>query len=235
MINMKIFSESYQECASLIRVLGRLHRISDKPFFQWDICIKEMEWKNNSGLDLIFVNRGTLLNLQMMKEIRDRNPQTELVVITDETDSAENYIIPEIRPLFLWRKTQNEEVLMDSVGRIWQYLFQKEEDRTFSHRIFIKEKSSQRIFAYSSIYYFETRNKRILLKTRDGEYEFYDSFIQLEKKLPGEFVRCHRGFIVNVTHVCRIDHGEHVLWLDDHTYVPVSKKYRGQVEELLYG
>ena len=234
MIYIGIFSESTMDCISLIRVIGRYNLMTDRPFFHWDIYDKEEDWLTISGLDLIIVRMGGPLTLDTLRKIRIRDAQVELVIISDDKIPAKYYIDPEIRPLLLLDSFLDEESLMHPIHKLWRYLYQKKESESFSHRFFLGEKSIQRIFPYSSIYYFESRNKRIVMKTEKMDYEFYDSFLRMEQILPGEFIRCHRGFIVNVTHILHIDYGRHGLELDDHTFIPISKKYRRQLESKIH-
>jgi DNA-binding LytR/AlgR family response regulator len=57
------------------------------------------------------------------------------------------------------------------------------------------------------------RDKRVFIRTRDGEYRTYYTLTQLEKLLPADqFLRIHDSSLVNLEHIAQMD------YLGDHAY-----------------
>ena len=70
------------------------------------------------------------------------------------------------------------------------------------------------------------------MATSGGEYEFYDSFSRMEAGLPEEFVRCHRSHIINLSYLTFVDFAHFQIELNGKILIPISKKYRKQVERV---
>jgi two-component system LytT family response regulator len=72
--------------------------------------------------------------------------------------------------------------------------------------------------------------KQVRVYAVDGEHVVRDSLAELEARLdPAQFVRVHRGDIVNLRAVARFDslfHGDAVVELDDGSSVVVSRTHR---------
>lgn len=62
------------------------------------------------------------------------------------------------------------------------------------------------------------------------EFGFYHTIDGLEKELPEQFVRCHRGFIVNSTKIRKVALPQNLLYLTDDFEVPVSRSYKAEVK-----
>ena len=84
---------------------------------------------------------------------------------------------------------------------------------------------------YAHIYFFEARDKKLFVRTRHGEYAFYDTMEALERRLPENFRRCHRSYIVNMEKVLRYLPAENYLELADRIGVPVSRSYKAALRE----
>ena len=80
---------------------------------------------------------------------------------------------------------------------------------------------------------------RTLLQTENGAFVNRYSLNQLERMLdPGQFVRCHRSYLVNIAAIRRIEphfHSTFLLEMKDsqRTRVPVSQSYASRFRELL--
>ena len=232
MIIMKIFSEDVPQGNRLKRVIDGYNRLAQEDYIQVELCSERKKWKEAGDADLIFVDYGKVSDLKWMQMIRRLNPQVELVLFSDGILSAEACILPEIRPLSLLKKSAEEEELVSYIRKLCHYLMEKCESRTFTHRFSSHDGTERRIFPCSAIRYFETRNKKIVLYTRSGEYEFYDTFAHMETVLPAEFVRCHRSFIVNATYIMKVDLAHLGIELADGSRIPISRKYRRQMERV---
>ena len=79
---------------------------------------------------------------------------------------------------------------------------------------------------------YENRIKEFI-RTKKEEYGYYDTLDNLESVLPDNFVRCHRGFIVNLSKVSKYVGAETMLYLNDGAMIPVSRSYKGAIREAL--
>ncbi|CAH0282052.1 Sensory transduction protein LytR [Peribacillus sp. Bi96] len=78
---------------------------------------------------------------------------------------------------------------------------------------------------------------KTIIKTEENEYKMGDPLIVLEKKLDNRsFLRVHRGFIVNVTHISEIQpwfNSTYNLIMSDGSNIPVSRTYVKELKQLI--
>lgn len=182
-------------------------------------------------LDLMISDLQEEEDITYLKEVRKRYPQVELMVISRSGFPAEACVIPEIRPALLLKRPLDMGDLKQWIGELCQCISSRkgEEKGCFTFR----ENSLRRRIPYSMIQYYETINKKVRIYSVQGMYEFYDSFCRIQDELPEEFVRCHRSFIVNTSYVTGINLEKQYIMLSENNTVPISKKYRNQVENYI--
>lgn len=83
---------------------------------------------------------------------------------------------------------------------------------------------------YSSILYMESFGHYITIYTKEKEYQIRMNMGQLETRLPKEFYRCHRSYIINTTY-CKAMEEQQVLVNDK--WVALSEKKRKELMVLL--
>lgn len=74
------------------------------------------------------------------------------------------------------------------------------------------------------ILFVERVQRCIRLVLVDEEYKCYKSLRDIAGNLSENFVRCHRGFYVNMEHIKRIDNNEIII--DDTIALPIGDKYK---------
>lgn len=97
----------------------------------------------------------------------------------------------------------------------------------------IESRNGREAVRYSDILYFEALNKRVSLVTGVREYAVSDTLDHLEQTLPGEFVRCHRAFIVRRSRISRIQLSQNCLTLDTGETLPLSRTYKPRLKGIL--
>lgn len=79
----------------------------------------------------------------------------------------------------------------------------KEADASLGHKyIVVKCQGIQRKFFLHDIHYIESSNKKVILNTREGEFEVYGKLGEFEELLKESFFRCHRCYLVNLESIC---------------------------------
>ncbi len=84
---------------------------------------------------------------------------------------------------------------------------------------------------YNSILYLEAYGHYVSIYTKEKTYQIRMSISQLESKLPKEFYRCHRSYIIN-TNYCKGMEGHQVLVND--RWVAFSEKKRKDLISILH-
>ena len=233
MFSVGLFSEDTSVHRELKREIEWYNSLMKKPVFLLAVYRNMEQWVRDMNLSeesLLFFEVSDREDLEILKGIREKNPRT--VVIHDGTIPPEEIVVPEIHPLYLIKKPFDNGMLRQVLQGLYLHLTKKEDRTCFTRRFVCRENTRRLWTPYSSIYYFETRNKRIVMATSGGEYEFYDSFSRMEAGLPEEFVRCHRSYIINLSYLTCVDFAHFQIELNGKILIPISKKYRKQVERV---
>lgn len=88
--------------------------------------------------------------------------------------------------------------------------------------------------AYRDILYFESAVKKVFLRTAAQEFEFYGSLEDISVNAPEPFLRVHRGFCVNMRHVCAVKTEERLLVLTDGSNIPFSRTCKAALGKAIY-
>ncbi len=174
--------------------------------------------------DMICVDITGGLAIETVEKIRQARRDTPIILIVDETMSPRQYIKPTILAASLiFAPIQETDAF-----RAFQELIvcahgsRDKPDEQFSFAI----GGDTRRIQYDDILFFESREKRVCLRTRYSEYAFYETLEHLENTLPKRFVRCHKSFIINSAYLSRLSLSKNCLWLEGEITVPVSRTYK---------
>lgn len=189
--------------------------------------------KEQIPADIICVDITMSGALDMVKELRQLASQAYIILIANSSISPLVYMRPAIGAESLMLKPLSEkqiqEVLSEAI-EAYVYRFYKPDES----KVFVVENSGGRsLIDYERIYFFEARDKRVYLNTESEEYGFYDTLEQLEKRLEGEFLRCHRSFLVNKEKIAEVFLSQNRIVLKGEFEVPLSRSYKPAVKEYL--
>ena len=101
----------------------------------------------------------------------------------------------------------------------------------------MRELNRQFILNVSDIDRIEADGNHVTVHAQGDVYPRRESLFALEKRLDGrQFVRVHRGHLVNIARIREIqpwDHGDYRIVLQDGSCVNLSRRYRSRLEHLL--
>lgn len=187
--------------------------------------------KDEPLIDFCCVDVSVTGVLKVIPGIRKQNSNIGILLIADESVSPIEYLKPGIKPDSLVIRPIRKQVLSETLEEfIKSYIDANSngEDEAFV----IETKEGKTFLPYSSIYYFEAREKKIFARTLYEEYGFYSSMEELADVLPEIFLRCHRSYIVNVKKIKKMISAENTLELDRNQFVPISRTYKSKIKEL---
>lgn len=96
-------------------------------------------------------------------------------------------------------------------------------DSNSNNKNFIKLKNGK-LLNTNSIFYIEKDNTKLIFKASTETYSTYSSFNKIQSKLPSNFIRCHKSYIVNIHNINSIN--DNVVHFDKTNNL---KCYIGQV------
>lgn len=82
------------------------------------------------------------------------------------------------------------------------------------------------------IAFIESRRRKLEIHTLHEVHETYGTVAEILDRLPEEFVRCHKSFIVNLNQVVRLNGSEFVLKTGE--VVPISQRCRQKARERFF-
>lgn len=181
-------------------------------------------------LDMLLYDVTRLGALDYLRQIRKSYRRAGLLILADRDTSPMTYLKPDIHADSLllrpWSKEQVLEVLEEFIR---EYL---ETSRGMEEQFYVidTKEGSTRI-PYDKIYYFEAREKKVYVCAGKEEFGFYYTIDKLTEELPEQFIRCHRGFVINSLKIRKIMLSQNIICLADGFEVPLSRSYKADLKE----
>lgn len=182
--------------------------------------------------DILIFEISSEEDLSELKRLRNIFPEAELLIIASPRISPERYMVPSLHPIMLLMQPVNRQRALEAIRQVLTYHYRRREREMYTHRLFVRIGEERRYFHYTQILYLEAREKKLILHSGQEELSFYGSLREMEKVLPEYFVRCHRSYIVNFMHISRLDLSQDLLYIDERFVIPISKKYKNNVNIL---
>ncbi|GFN35304.1 LytR/AlgR family response regulator transcription factor [Tepidimicrobium xylanilyticum] len=90
------------------------------------------------------------------------------------------------------------------------------------------QKGHSYLVEQGGILYIESRNKKIYVITMEEEIELSSYTLkELLEKLSADFIRCHKGYIINIKHIEKIDKSNNDIYIKHiKKTIPVGRKYK---------
>lgn len=185
-------------------------------------------------LDLACVDLTLRGGIDSAKQVRSLNMNTFILVIADADVSPMDYISPDIMAASLLLRPFNSTQLKDTFSKTVKTYFKRYHKTDVKEEVFVVEsRDGKQLLPYDRISCFEAREKKVYAITDSIEYPFYDTLENLEKDLPKQFVRSHRGFIVNMDRIVKVMLSQSIIIMDDDMEVPLSRSYKNRFKDIL--
>lgn len=100
----------------------------------------------------------------------------------------------------------------------------------------INQKSYSYILKQDEIIYIESKNKNLLLVTINEEIKLSNySLSKILEELGAGFIQCHRGYVINIEYIRRIDHRDNTIKLrGTDELIAIGRKYRENLRNDIY-
>lgn len=116
--------------------------------------------------------------------------------------------------------------------RLEKTLIRLFDDVNFSSNNFIPLNSKTYV-NQNDIHYIQRDGMKLVFKTHLDTYETYSSFNKISHKLPSNFVRCHKSYIVNVNNISHIEAGSNTLFFSNDSKCYIGPKYKTKFMEVI--
>ena len=162
--------------------------------------------------------------IETAKKLRKSGDETALVFLTSHIEYAlKGYEVNALRYLMKPAK-------IEQIREIINYLI---ESKKQVKQLLVKSKEDTSLIYVNQIIYMEAINQDIRIVTRDEEYRNRYNLKDYENELAAyNFVRCHRSYLVNTSHIRKIS-GKEIIMDNSHN-IPLSRTKEKKVKEALY-
>ena len=168
----------------------------------------------------ITINDG----IETIEEIRYKNRKINIMLIADTSISPMSYMKPGIMASSLLLRPFSKPQIKSAVRDVVVGMADK--DDSDEEMFILKQKEGNLRIPFGKIFFFEAREKKIFVNTLSKEYAFYDTLENLLQKLPENFKRSHKGFIVNTSKIERVYLSQNFIELQKKRIVPLSRSYK---------
>lgn len=198
--------------ADIPEVTRRVEACEDKPgesqIAKWDIMIMDIEFKNRdyNGIELV-------------EMINQANKHCQIIYLTHVLSFA-----PEVYDTdhcYFVMKNNMEHMLpraLDKARKLHQMAASQKplEIMSGGHTVYIREED---------IRYVEKSQRQTIVHTGGDVFACYESISAIAKRLSRNVVRCHGGYLVNLSHITYLGSDKIIVDLPD-AEIPVGKTYR---------
>lgn len=234
MVSMMVYDPHTEELELMKTLIRKAAAVLTEEKWQMDFFARREQvaqfLKDRPLLDMLCYDVSPKGSIEDLERIREIYQNALLLLIADAAMSPMEYIRPTILASSLLLRPvspgQAQDQITDLVERfVNQTLDGKEES------LVIEAREGKTYVPLSQIYYFEAREKRIYVRLKKKELAFYETMENLEQRLPEQFVRCHRSFIVSKKRIRKVMLSKNLIELEQGMEIPLSRSYKSAFKE----
>ena len=178
----------------------------------------------NTAMDLLFLDimLAGESGLSLAAQLRQLRPALPVVLVSVSPEFALDSFA--VHPAHYLLKPISDEALAETLDYCAALLHAPEP-------LVFRWNHSEKVLPIAEVQYIEVLDSQVKLHTRSGgEYQFRGCLSSIEDQLPaGQFVRCHKSFLVNLDCVQYIR--RYVVVVTGGLHVPISKQKYASVKE----
>lgn len=161
-------------------------------------------------------------------EIYRTNPRTRIIYVTGYTDRFVQHIFLQESSLvgFLTKPVQ-KDILSALLSKAMQQI---DEEKQVLFCTLGKGKTES--IPCNAILYIENIAHNSCIHTANEVYSVYEPLSSLYKKLPANFLQCHKSYVVNMNMIRSIE--SHQIILTNQTIVPISRSHYAKAKETYF-
>lgn len=178
---------------------------------------------------IFFLDCSEITDL-MIERLKQSARGSYLILMSDNMKKILDTISPKMRPSGYLLLPADKDMIRELIKSVCE-----EYENITGETVCFRFKIKSRIYSVdiSNIDYFEASNKKMILRTVNQEYEYYDSFENVKSFLPGFFLRTHKSFLVNMNNVKNIDFKDMWISFKDGSVAYISRGYKKDVEDYI--
>jgi len=236
MIDMLAYDKNESELNAIYSIAKEQAAYMTNDVWHFNCCYEYREMldyiKELVSLDAVCFDVTEAGAITALESLRKKFQSSYIIVVADKSISPVKYMKPSIMAASLMLRPLSKECVQETIKEMLS-IFEMEDN---SKNVFlVDDEDGRNRIPYNRILYFEAREKKVYVCTETEEYGFYGTIEKLAKKLPDNFVRCHRSYIVNVDYIVRTAISEGFTYLHEDFAIPVSRTYKDVMKAYKHG
>lgn len=236
MAKMLGYCEQPEDAALLKKAAKEAAAQLDLPKWQAELLVSLalfLETLNaNDMRDIYCMDITPAGTVQIAEAIRQRFANARLLLLASLDTSPMTYLRPSIRASSLLLRPFTEEQARQVMRELLEDMIRETMQKNQNSYI-LETKQERLTIPYCDILYFESRERRIYLCTKNQQIPFYNTLEQLMEELPVQFMRCHKGFIVNIHNIEGVTFSKNMIALRGGFTIPLSRSYKTAVRAVI--
>ena len=180
---------------------------------------------NPADVFLLDINlKSSKTGLQLAEEIRKIKRNSYLIFTTGHLEYA--MVAYKYKTFDYIAKPITYDRLEDTVIRLF-------DDINGLNKHYLRIDNKNTLVDESEIEYVKRDGMKLVFHTPSRDYDIYSSFNKFQDKLPKNFIRCHKSFIVNINQINNVDPVTGTITFKDNNSCFIGPKYKSEFLEVL--
>jgi two-component system response regulator AgrA len=180
------------------------------------VLLEKVKTNQDTGIYFLDIDLNSNMNgMKLAQQIRLFDPRGFIIFITAHSELS--------FMTFQYRVEAMDFVLKDNPAemkvKIGECLLNAMERYTLQtnkiHKVYTIQAGGRKFsIDYDDIFFFETSSNihKVILHAKDRQIEFCSTMKELTSTLDGNFVRCHRSFLVNKNNIKEVDEKNRIIY-----------------------
>jgi DNA-binding LytR/AlgR family response regulator len=174
------------------------------------------DWPSNFNIVFLDIQMAGLNGIEVAKKIRESNERVEIIFVTNNPQhSLMGYSVEALDYLI---KPVSSQILERVMARALRRLGNADRETLAVHN-----NEGYFVVNLTDIYFFEVKNRKLFIETKNGQVAYAKTLQYLEEHLPKSFFRCHSAFLINL-HAVESIQGQYCIIAGKK--IPISKHRR---------
>jgi len=241
MLNIAILDTLYKEenennISYYIKNAYKNHELPIKNIMISNSLLKlkeKIELLKNTDVFILSLLSDNIVNesIDFIKSIEPIVNNIFIIYIIDDNVNISKFVRPSIQPAGILLIPLEKSIIYNTINEIYvEKLKNKIKDKNKFFKI--KNGSDYYMIDTDTISFFEAQGKKIAVKTNGQEITFYSNFDTILNQVSNNFIRCHKGYVVNINLIVQVNFTEMILILKDKCCIPISRTYKDNIKSL---
>ncbi len=234
MISALLYDKEEQEIKLIDAAFRDAFAKHSEDLLKTNVCNSEKQimtvMSTTEIVDLSFLEAVDDRGIDIAQKVRKKYPESAMLLIVSSKMKPTEYIKPGIMASALIMRPSDIKDIKDTISEFVSCSIKPSVSE--EEFLYVDTLDGKVRIPFDKILYIEAREKRIFIRLSREEYGIKDTLENISEKLPVQFARIHRSFIVNKIKVTAYNKKERIVDLEGGFSVPVSRSFKQVMDNL---